>query len=239
MRVFRQARRLQPFIPSFQRQFVRSNWATAKPLPYAFDALEPVISKRSLESHYQIYQSHVDKANEEVKSGRFLKQELRETATFLRDAGVREGRLPGDKPIAVYRAAAEVINHEFCFNSVTPGGKAPPTSGKLADLITEYYGDMKQFREKFIDMATNNYGNGYTFIVECGVVLKMVNSTNEGTALANPSITPLLGVDFWEHNYYVDHASNRREFAGQMFDLLNWDFAVANLEAGPYTKGRN
>jgi Fe-Mn family superoxide dismutase len=113
---------------------------------------------------------------------------------------------------------------------MTPGGGGAPTN-ELAELMDESFGGMEQFREKFIDVAVNHFGSGYTWLVLDDNRLKVIDTPDAETPLVDGQ-TPLLTIDVWEHAYYLDRQNRRREFVEAYLDnLVNWEFAAENLTA--------
>jgi Fe-Mn family superoxide dismutase len=185
------------------------------PLPYAQDALEPHISKETLEYHYgKHHNTYVVKLN-----------------------GLIEGTPDADKSLeeivksssgGVFNNSAQVWNHTFYWNCLSPNGGGEPT-GAIADAINAAFGSMEDFKAKFTDSAVNNFGSSWTWLVKKGDSLEIVNTSNAATPLTDADATPLLTVDLWEHAYYIDYRNLRPKYMDAFWALVNWDFVNANL----------
>ncbi|HSM30652.1 MAG TPA: superoxide dismutase, partial [Woeseiaceae bacterium] len=130
----------------------------------------------------------------------------------------------------VFNNAAQAWNHTFLWHSMSPTGGGEP-GGALADAIDARFGDLAGFREKFKAAALGQFGSGWTWLVQKGGTLEVVNTGNAETPLTEKS-TPLLTLDVWEHAYYLDYQNKRDAYIDAYLDkLINWDFAVQNYEA--------
>ncbi len=185
------------------------------PLPYAQDALEPHISKETLEFHYgKHHNTYVVKLN-----------------------GLLEGTPDEDKSLeeivksssgGVFNNAAQVWNHTFYWNCLSPNGGGEP-SGALATAINAHFGSFDNFKTKFTDSAVNNFGSGWTWLVQnADGGLEIINTSNAATPLTD-GVIPLLTVDVWEHAYYIDYRNLRPKYMEAFWALVNWDFAEGNL----------
>lgn len=186
------------------------------PLPYAQDALEPHISKETLDFHYgKHHNTYVVKLN-----------------------GLIDGTPDADKSLeeivksssgGVFNNSAQVWNHTFYWNCLSPNGGGEP-SGAVADAINSAFGSFDDFKAKFTDSAVNNFGSGWTWLVKnADGSLAIVNTSNAATPLTDDGVTPLLTVDVWEHAYYIDYRNVRPDYMGAFWNLVNWDFVAANL----------
>jgi len=186
------------------------------PLPYAQDALEPHISKETLEFHYgKHHNTYVVKLN-----------------------GLIEGTPDADKSLeeivknssgGMFNNAAQVWNHTFYWNCLSPNGGGEP-SGAVADAINNAFGSFADFKSKFTDSAVGNFGSGWTWLVKnADGSLAIVNTSNAGTPLTEDGVTPLLTVDVWEHAYYIDYRNARPSYMDAFWNLVNWDFVASNL----------
>ncbi|MSP71262.1 MAG: superoxide dismutase [Myxococcales bacterium] len=171
-------------------------------LPYSQDALEPHYSARTLSFHHgKHHKAYVDKTNELIAGTDLAEASLE---TIIRTA-VERGQA------GLFNQSAQIWNHTFFWNSMKPNGGGAPTS-------------------KLAASALGNFGSGWTWLVEEGGALKIVNTTGAGTPLTTPTQTALLTVDVWEHAYYLDYQNLRAKFVQTFFDkLVNWDFAAANM----------
>jgi Fe-Mn family superoxide dismutase len=186
-------------------------------LPYPIDALQPHISKETMEFHYgKHHQAYVTNLNNLVKGTEFENAGLEEIVKKAPAGGI-------------FNNAAQVWNHTFFWHSMKPGGGGQP-SGKLGDAINRKWGSFEAFKEAFGKSAVGNFGSGWTWLVKKpdGSV-DIANTSNAGTPLTGTD-TPLLTVDVWEHAYYVDYRNRRPDFVGAFLNhLANWDFAVKNF----------
>lgn len=185
------------------------------PLPYAKDALAPHISEETLEFHYgKHHQTYVTKLNGLVEGSEFEGKTLEELITSSSGG--------------VFNNAAQIWNHTFYWNSLSPNGGGAPT-GAVADAINAKWGDFDSFVSEFSTSAANNFGSGWTWLVKTadgGV--DIVNTSNAGCPLSD-GITPLLTCDVWEHAYYIDYRNARPKYLEAFWQLVNWEFAAANF----------
>jgi len=185
-------------------------------LPYAKDALAPHISEETLEFHYgKHHQTYVTKLNGLVPGSEFEGKSL-EDIIKTSSAGV-------------FNNAAQIWNHTFYWNSLSPNGGGEAT-GALADAITAKWGSYAAFVEAFNDKAVNNFGSSWTWLVKTADgSLDIVNTSNAGCPLTEDGITPLLTCDLWEHAYYIDYRNARPKYLEAFWALANWEFAAANF----------
>ena len=185
-------------------------------LPYAQDALEPHISKETLEFHYgKHHNTYVVKLN-----------------------GLIDGTADADKSLediiktssgGVFNNAAQIWNHTFYWNSLSPNGGGEP-SCTVADAINAAFGSFEEFKAKFTDSAVNNFGSSWTWLVKnADGSLAIVNTSNAATPLTDEGLTPLLTVDLWEHAYYIDYRNVRPDYMAAFWNLVNWDFVASNM----------
>ena len=193
---------------------------TLPPLPYADNALEPVISANTISFHYgKHHKTYVDNLNNLVK-GTDL-----ESATLESIVNATAGK--ADKA-PVFNNAAQVWNHTFYWNSMKPHGGGKP-SGQLAQMIDAAFGNYDEFREQFSATTVSQFGSGWGWLVVDGGALKVVKTGNAEVPFTKGQ-KPLLTIDVWEHAYYLDHQNKRAAYVDAVIDkLLNWDFAAANL----------
>jgi len=185
-------------------------------LPYSQDALEPHISAETLSFHYgKHHNTYVVKLNGLVGGTEFENKTLEEVIKSS-DGGV-------------FNNAAQIWNHTFYWNSLSPNGGGEPT-GKIADAITAAFGSFDAFKEKLNDKAVNNFGSSWTWLVKkADGTLDIVNTSNAGTPITEDGLTPLITVDLWEHAYYIDYRNVRPDYLKAFWSLVNWDFANKNF----------
>ncbi|KQQ46375.1 superoxide dismutase [Duganella sp. Leaf126] len=187
---------------------------TLPPLPYAIDALAPHISQETLEYHYgKHHQTYVTNLNNLIKGTEFENLSLEEI--IKKSSG------------GIFNNSAQVWNHTFYWNSLTPGGKA--VSGALADAINAKWGSFDKFKEEFTKSAVGNFGSSWTWLVKkADGSLDIVNTSNAATPLTTDA-KALITCDLWEHAYYIDYRNVRPKYLETFFALANWDFAAANF----------
>ncbi len=186
-------------------------------LPYARDALAPRISEETIDYHYgKHHQSYVTNLNKMIEGTAHADKSLEE---IIRSS---EG--------GVFNNAAQIWNHTFYWNSLTPKSNAPTSD--LASAIDAAFGSFEEFKAKFTASAAGNFGSGWTWLVKnASGALEIVNTGNAGTPITEAGITPLLTVDVWEHAYYVDYRNARPEYLKNFWELANWEFAAENFAA--------
>jgi len=185
-------------------------------LPYAIDALAPHMSQETLEFHHgKHHATYVAKLNGLVEGTDLASKSLEELIK------TSEG--------GVFNNAAQIWNHTFFWNSLSPQGGGEPT-GALSDAINAKFGSFAEFVAAFNDKAVNNFGSSWTWLVKTADgSLDIVNTSNAATPLTDASLTPVLTVDLWEHAYYIDYRNVRPNYLGGFWALVNWEFAAANF----------
>jgi Fe-Mn family superoxide dismutase len=185
-------------------------------LPYEMDALQPYISKETLEFHYgKHHNAYVTNLNNLVPGTEFENMSLEDIVKKAPAGGV-------------FNNAAQVWNHSFYWNCLSPNGGGEPT-GKLLDLINESFGSFDKLKEQFAKSAVTNFGSGWTWLVQnSNGKLELINTSNAGTALTSGK-TALLTCDVWEHAYYVDYRNARPQYVDAFWNLVNWEFVEKNL----------
>ena len=184
------------------------------PLPFAKDALDPVISAETIDFHYgKHHQAYVTNLNNLVPGTAFENASL-EDIVMQADGGI-------------FNNAAQVWNHTFYWNGLSPDGGGEPT-GALGAAIDKAFGSFAAFKEAFIKSAVGNFGSGWTWLVKNGDgSVSIVNTSNAANPLRD-GMTPLLTIDVWEHAYYIDYRNARPKYLGEIWKLVNWDFVAKN-----------
>ena len=183
-------------------------------LPYAKDALAPVISAETIDYHYgKHHQAYVTNLNNLVPGteheGKSLEELIHSTSGGL------------------FNNAAQVWNHTFYWNGLSPDGGGEP-SGTVGDAIVEAFGSFDAFKEQFVKSAIGNFGSGWTWLVKnADGGLEIVNTDDAETPLTDGK-TPLLTIDVWEHAYYIDYRNARPKYLDEIWKIVNWDFVEAN-----------
>ncbi|WKJ90689.1 superoxide dismutase [Fe] [Methylomonas montana] len=186
-------------------------------LPYAKDALAPHISEETLEYHYgKHHQTYVTNLNNLVPGTEFESLSLEEIVK--KSSG------------GIFNNAAQVWNHTFYWNSLSPNGGGEPTGG-LANAIERTFGSFEKFKEEFTKTAVTTFGSGWAWLVKNDKGgLELVSTSNAGCPLTAGQ-TPILTCDVWEHAYYIDFRNLRPKYLEAFWALVNWEFASANYEA--------
>lgn len=191
---------------------------TLPALPYALDALEPAMSRGTLEFHWgKHHQTYVNNLNGLIAGTDFEGKSLEEIIRTSTGG--------------VFNNAAQVFNHTFFWQGLKPQGGGMP-EGALLEAINAIWGSYDAFRKAFTASAAGNFGSGWTWLVKnADGTLAIVNTSNAGTPLTGDQ-KPLLALDVWEHAYYVDYRNARPKFIDAFFDsLVNWEFAQQNFAA--------
>lgn len=189
-------------------------------LPYPEDALDPVISAKTLSFHYgkhtKAYYDNMNKALEgKPTAGLTLEKVFLDAA---KDAAT----------VGLFNNSAQAWNHTFYFAGLKKGGGGNP-SGKLADAIKAAFGGYEEFKKSMIDAATTQFGSGWAWLVEENGALKVVKTPNAMNPLVNNQ-KPLWTVDVWEHAYYLDYQNRRADYVKDVLEkLVNWEFVAKNL----------
>ena len=192
---------------------------TLPPLPYALDALEPHISRATLEAHHGHHHAGYIETTIALIRGTVL-----ENATL--EEIVRVGAKRTRK--ALFNASAQAWNHAFFWQCMKPAGGGP-ASGKLAGMIARDFGSQESFAEQFSTAAVGQFGGGWAWLVLEADRLRIISTSNAATPLVTSQI-PLLTVDVWEHAYYLDYQYRRGAYVGAFLrHLVNWEFASQNL----------
>jgi len=184
-------------------------------LPYAMDALEPYISKETLEYHYgKHHQTYVTNLNNLTKGTEFESASLEEVVK--KSSG------------GVFNNAAQVWNHTFYWNGFAPNAGGVP-SGALAQAINDKWGSFEEFKNAFNASAAGNFGSGWTWLVKkADGSLDIVNTSNAETPLTTDD-KPLLTCDVWEHAYYIDYRNARPKYLENFWQIVNWKFVEQNF----------
>ncbi len=184
-------------------------------LPYEMTALEPHISKETLEYHYgKHHNAYVTKLNGMIDGTEFADKSLEDI--IKNSSG------------GMFNNAAQVWNHSFYWNCLSPNGGGEP-SGALADAIKATFGSVEQFKEQFSNSAATNFGSGWTWLVKNAAGnLEIVNTDDAGCPITDGK-TPLLTIDVWEHAYYIDYRNARPNYINAFWSLVNWDFVAGNM----------
>ena len=183
-------------------------------LPYALDALEPHISKETLEFHHgKHHRAYVTKLNELIQGSEFERSSLEEIVKKATGA--------------VFNNAAQAWNHEFYWHCLSPDAGGKP-DGDLARAITSSFGSFAGFKDQFSGAAEGRFGSGWAWLIaKPGGTLEVLSTANAETPLRGGG-APLLTCDVWEHAYYIDYRNARPDYIKAYWNLVNWDFVERN-----------
>ena len=190
---------------------------TLPPLPFDKNALAPHMSEETLEYHYgKHHQTYVTNLNKLIPGTEFENLPLEEIVK--KSSG------------GIFNNSAQVWNHTFFWNSLSPKGGGAPT-GALADAINAKYGSYDKFKKEFAKVATGTFGSGWTWLVKkTDGTVDIVSTSNAATPLTTDA-KPLVTIDVWEHAYYIDYRNARPKFIEAYWNIVNWDFAAKNFGA--------
>ncbi len=198
---------------------------TVPPLPYAYDALEPQISKRTMEFHHdKHHQAYVTNANNALKDHPDL------LALPVEELIAHLDRVPEAVRGAVRNNAGGHANHSLFWTVMKPHGGGDPT-GALGDAITRDLGGFAAFKEAFAKAATTRFGSGWAWLVVKGGKLAVTSTPNQDSPLMDGSGTPILGLDVWEHAYYLDYQNKRPDYIGAWWNIVNWTEVARRFSA--------
>jgi len=190
---------------------------TLPALPYAKDALAPVISAETIDYHYgKHHQTYVTNLNNLIKGTEFENSTLEEI--ILKSSG------------GIFNNAAQVWNHTFYWNGFKPNGGGAPT-GELAAAIDKAFGSFDEFKKQFTQKAITTFGSGWAWLVKNKDGSLGLESTSNAATPLTSGQKPLLTIDVWEHAYYVDYRNARAKYAEEFWSIVNWDFVAANFKA--------
>ncbi len=183
-------------------------------LPYAMDALAPTLSQETLEFHYgKHHQTYVTNLNNLIPGTEFENLSLEDI--IMKSSG------------GVFNNAAQVWNHTFYWNCLSPNGGGAPT-GALASAIDAKFGSFEEFKKQFNQSGATNFGSGWTWLVKnADGSLEIFNTSNAGTPMTSGK-QALLTLDVWEHAYYIDYRNARPKYLETMWNIVNWDFVATN-----------
>lgn len=193
---------------------------TLPKLDYAFDALEPHIDAKTMEIHYSKHHAtYVDKLNDSLKGhDDFLNMDIVEVITNL-------DKLPEDIRTTVRNNGGGHANHSFFWMILSPSGGGEPT-GKLAQEINKTFGSFEDFKAKFKEAALSRFGSGWAWLCYQDGGLHICSTPNQdSTVMEDKSHAPLLGLDVWEHAYYLKHQNRRPDYVDAFWNVVDWNKA--------------
>jgi Fe-Mn family superoxide dismutase len=192
-------------------------------LPYDYSALEPHIDEETMRLHHdKHHQAYVDKANAALEGTEWADKPVEEVLQNL-------DKLPDDKRTPVRNNGGGHANHTFFWQIMSPDGGGQP-SGAIADAIDEAFGGFGEFQSKLADAGVNRFGSGWAWLVYDGSGLSVTSTANQDTPISDGQ-APLLGVDVWEHAYYLRYKNKRPDYIQAWWNVVNWDEVARRFSA--------
>jgi Fe-Mn family superoxide dismutase len=196
---------------------------TVPPLPYAYDALEPHIDKATMEVHHdKHHQAYVDKANAALEGTPLASAAIEDVLKDL-------SQVPEAKRTAVQNNGGGHYNHSLFWESMSPNGGGAP-DGALAQAIDSVFGSFEAFQSSLKEAGVNRFGSGWSWLVHNGSELAIVSTPNQDNPISNGS-TPLLGVDVWEHAYYLKYQNRRPDYIDAWWNVVDWNKVAERFAA--------
>jgi superoxide dismutase, Fe-Mn family len=188
------------------------------PLPYDYGALEPHIDEQTMRVHHdKHHQAYVDNANAALEGSELADRPVEHVLTNLE-------HLPGDKQAAVRNNAGGHVNHSLFWEIMSPDGGGEP-SGPLAEAIADTFDSLDALKQLVNDTGVKRFGSGWTWLVHDGTGLAVYSTANQDSPISNDD-EPLLGIDVWEHAYYLKYQNRRPDYLAAWWNVVDWD-AVA------------
>jgi Fe-Mn family superoxide dismutase len=192
------------------------------PLPYDYNALEPHIDEATMRVHHdKHHQAYVDKANAALADTEWAETPVEEVLKNL-------GSLPQDKQAPVRNNGGGHYNHSLFWQWMAPDAGGAP-SGALGDAIDSAFGSFDEFKAKFKDAGVNRFGSGWSWLVHNGSGLAVISTPNQDNPISDGK-TPLLGVDVWEHAYYLKYQNRRPDYIDAWWNVVNWPAVAAGFD---------
>jgi len=192
------------------------------PLGYLYDALEPQIDARTMEIHHaKHHQAYIDNANKALTPLPALRTVTAEALLANLSAAPESART------TLLNNVGGHVNHSFFWKLLAPGGKKSP-GGELASAINSAFGSLEGFKTAFSAAATTRFGSGWAWLVVKGGKLEVISTPNQDSPLGLKAV-PILGLDVWEHAYYLKYQNKRSDYIQAFWQIVNWDVASANL----------
>jgi superoxide dismutase, Fe-Mn family len=186
------------------------------PLPYDYDALESTIDEQTMRIHHgKHHQAYVDNLNKAVEGTEFDGRPIEQLLGALLEI------TPDDKQNAIRNNGGGHANHSLFWQIMKPGGGGAPT-GDLADAINDLWGDTDKLKSAINDNGAKRFGSGWSWLVWDGTSLAVYSTPNQDSPLMQDDV-PLLGIDVWEHAYYLNYQNRRPDYLSAWWDVVNWD----------------
>ena len=194
------------------------------PLPYDYAALEPHIDEATMRVHHdKHHQAYVTNANAALEGTEWADRSLDDVVTNL-------AAIPEDKRAAVRNNGGGHYNHSLFWEWMSPGGGGEP-DGALRDALDSAFGSFDDFKAAFKDAGVKRFGSGWSWLVHDGSGLAVVSTANQDNPISDGQ-TPLLGVDVWEHAYYLKYQNRRPDYLAAWWDVVDWDEVGRRFAAG-------
>jgi len=193
------------------------------PLPYDYSALEPTIDEQTMRIHHaKHHPAYVDNVNQALQGKEWADRPIEQVLGVL-------NVIPEDKQAAVRNNGGGHANHSLFWSIMKPGGGGEP-SGELASAISSTFGDLDQLKAALNDAGVKRFGSGWTWLIWDGTGLAVVSTPNQDSPLLNDDV-PLLGIDVWEHAYYLKYQNKRPAYLEAWWNVINWDDVAKRFEA--------
>ena len=193
-------------------------------LPYASDALEPVIDKETMEIHHgKHHNGYVTKLNDALEGTEFADKAIEDVVANLND-------IPEEKRTAVRNNGGGHVNHSLFWESLQAPSDNNEVPAELAKKLEDAFGSVDAFKEKFEAAGAGQFGSGWAWLVDNNGTLEVVGTPNQDNPITDGK-KPLLGVDVWEHAYYLNYQNRRPEYLSAFWKVVNWSKVVERLNA--------
>jgi Fe-Mn family superoxide dismutase len=184
-------------------------------LPYDYDALEPTIDEQTMRIHHgKHHQAYVDNVNKALEGTEWADRPIEQVLGVI-------DLIPEDKRPVVRNNGGGHANHSLFWSIMKPGGGGDPT-GALGDAIGDTFGDAAQLKAQLNDAGVKRFGSGWSWLIWDGTGLAVVSTPNQDSPLLTDDV-PLLGIDVWEHAYYLKYQNRRPDYLGAWWEVVNWD----------------
>ena len=195
---------------------------TLPSLPYNYDSLEPFIDAKTMEIHHsKHHQAYVDKLNAALTGSEWADKTIEEILQNL-------DKLPADKQMAVRNNGGGHYNHSLFWNMMNPGSERTP-QGELSEMIDQTFGSLDKFKSDFAKAGVSRFGSGWVWLIQKDGKLEIISTPNQDSPIMN-GIKPLLGLDVWEHAYYLKYQNRRPDYIDSWWNIVNWEHATSILE---------
>jgi Fe-Mn family superoxide dismutase len=193
------------------------------PLPYNYDALEPTIDERTMHVHHdKHHQAYIDNVNKALEGTEFADRPIEQVLGTI-------DLIPDDKRTVVRNNGGGHAHHSLFWTIMKPGGGGEP-SGALGDAISDVFGDLDQLQAQVNDAGVKRFGSGWTWLIWDGTGLAVVSTANQDSPLLDDNV-PLLGIDVWEHAYYLQYQNRRPDYLASWWNVVNWDEVARRYDA--------